>query len=717
MAPIAEMMSLIHTCAFAHFDEFEFVSKNPAGVPPSYAGGKFVLSLGYPETAAWAGPYLNVSTGHVARPYLVKKPTAQQIALGGLAAQENLIVVPGTTYEQAREFYAGGDIIIRFGRVPIDHDGGGLSPSEIERYEKYPGLVEPTCGDVRIPIKDRRETNASNVHPTDGYLGTVAVQRFYFELIRDLWSNFAESETYIDFAGRQVLLPGSTATSSACQMGCDGGLNPNPFLPSTGCGSAVIPPPPPPPPPVVPDTRCARAKVGAEWKQEEINRLQGEVENIITTVWTQENTQTTAFDVDPALLQRGWGGAGIWFNTIAQVNGNFIAAWMDVPSFDRYPAVMEEVFEERTKIDQSSAGSDRFSLNYKVTVNGKESTKSVNISGLENIAKTLDHVYRYWHEDVENAANVEMNKGAFERGMNLVFGTYGLFAMRDRDIHVHPLAQLTALGKGLVESTIRNVGGATATAALGGLIKFQEENAGSALQGLSGLLGSTAFIGMTAGLVLFYVLPFLPFVYFYFAVGQWVKSIFEAMVGVPLWALAHLRLDGEGLPGDSAANGYFLIFEIFIRPILTVFGLVAAMILFTAQVRILNFIWSLVTQNVGGFDNSAATFGFWQFDRSIIDDFFFTVVYAIIVYMIATASFKLIDKIPDNILRWMGQGVSSFGDINEDPTQSLTKYAALGGLTAGQKAAGAVQGLAGGTGSAIGGSLGRLGAGFGNKIP
>ena len=64
--------------------------------------------------------------------------------------------------------------------------------------------------------------------------------------------------------------------------------------------------------------------------------------------------------------------------------------------------------------------------------------------------------------------------------------------------------------------------------------------------------------------MLFYIIPFMPFIYFFFAVGTWVKAIFEAMVGVPLWALAHIRIDGQGLPGDAAMNGYYLLLEIFV---------------------------------------------------------------------------------------------------------------------------------------------------------
>jgi len=229
----------------------------------------------------------------------------------------------------------------------------------------------------------------------------------------------------------------------------------------------------------------------------------------------------------------------------------------------------------------------------------------------------------------------------------------------------------------------------------------------------SSFILSTAFVGLTAGLVLYYIVPFLPFVYFFFAVTSWVKSIFEAMVGVPLWALAHLRIDGEGLPGNSAANGYFLLFEIFLRPILTIFGLVAATLIFTAQVRVLHFLWSIVTENLTGFDNDPTINVFGEgriaFKRSIVDQFFFQVIYAIIVYMMAIAAFKLIDKIPDNLLRWMGSQVSAFGDMNqEDGVEGLSRYAALSGATAGQSLARGVQTAAQQTGGSVGNLLSRL---------
>src|SRR5690606_38503262 len=91
-----------------------------------------------------------------------------------------------------------------------------------------------------------------------------------------------------------------------------------------------------------------------------------------------------------------------------------------------------------------------------------------------------------------------------------------------------------------------------------------------------------------------------------------------------------------------------------------------------------------------------------------IDKFFFTIIYAIIVYMLATASFKLIDKIPDNILRWMGSPVSSFSDTEQDNIDQINRYAAFGGISVGQQAIAGVREGARDLGGAAGGLLGSI---------
>ena len=163
--------------------------------------------------------------------------------------------------------------------------------------------------------------------------------------------------------------------------------------------------------------------------------------------------------------------------------------------------------------------------------------------------------------------------------MSAVFGLNGLFNVRDTitgtdaagnatQITIHPLAQLSTIGKSLVESAIQNMGLAIGMSFGGGLLGALGPHLGPALQSASAMFSSIATVGLSVGFILYYILPFLPFMYFFFAVGGWVKGLFEAMVGTPLWGLAHLRIDGDGLPGRTAMSGYVLIFEIFLRPIL-----------------------------------------------------------------------------------------------------------------------------------------------------
>jgi conjugal transfer/type IV secretion protein DotA/TraY len=149
------------------------------------------------------------------------------------------------------------------------------------------------------------------------------------------------------------------------------------------------------------------------------------------------------------------------------------------------------------------------------------------------------------------------------------------------------------------------------------------------------------------------------------------------MVGVPLWALAHLRIDSEGLPGDVAMGGYYLILEIFLRPFLIIFGMLGGIAIYTAQANILNDIWPLVTSNLAGFDvpdaaNAASpdSTGAIRFLRGAVDQMFFTVIYAIVLYMLGMSSFKMVNLVPNYILRWMGANVHSFGEQG-DAAQEL----------------------------------------------
>ena len=62
--------------------------------------------------------------------------------------------------------------------------------------------------------------------------------------------------------------------------------------------------------------------------------------------------------------------------------------------------------------------------------------------------------------------------------------------------------------------------------------------------------------------------------------------------------------------------------------------------------------------------------------------------------MMGMSSFKLIDTIPNNILRWMGQTVATFGDLREDAAAGLVGKAAFGAQQVTGKLGGALGGFA-----------------------
>ena len=449
-----------------------------------------------------------------------------------------------------------------------------------------------------------------------------------------------------------------------------------------------------------------------------INARDTQIHNNITVAVNTAITSTpSVFDIAGNLADCGWMCAALYYNRIAEVNGLVAGSVFHLPEVSLYPSTSETVLDFRGMTNRGLDVCDMFNP----ALPGEQAVDFSEESNLR-VASIISSTYEYMcQNDYMGAGMLDGTDIAFRPSMSslsnnpvidtitAIFGLNGLFDMRE-NVNIHPLAQLSLLGKGMVESTIAAFGGA----AVGSLAGFQPiarilgETTSTIAGQLTGVMTSLGLIGLTIGFVLYYVLPYLPFIYFLFAAANWIKAIFEAMVGLPLWALAHLRLDGEGIIGEAAADGYWLILEIFLRPFMILVGLMASILIFSGMVRLLNEMFDLVVANTTGFqtvDGIREAAGApsadnpdpftLDFYRSPIDQFFYTVIYAIIVYMMALSSFKLIDYIPNEILRWAGRSVTTFGDFQEDHSSQIISLVGKG------VTAGAILG---------GGSLGKIGA-------
>lgn len=543
---------------------------------------------------------------------------------------------PGTgaqaSYAQVMAFLRGDkDIVIRFGVE--------------DRTTLNKGYVSPICGELIIPLSDPRPPGMAEP-------GTEMMQRYYVYVIQELWQAV--------YTGT-FLTPYNYASYTALK-----------HVQCRRVGGAC------PPDGNLPD---------ANFRSQLQQFYRDDVEAALTNGGNglgfvlgggggalRAQIDSATWLVTPQLLAKGWAGASLWYNKVAEINGALTEAVSAIPSVSRWPSLMEYVYEKKRQSDQHVPVNERFNPQLANGVPVKE-RETYTLP----FAAAMWESYNYWQQGgFATTAHTEPTGNIVMDMINKIFGTGGLYSMR-KNPDIHPLAQLVGLGKSLINSAGFDLflagGGAVAMPAL-------DNSPRAAAGALVSFLISLSMAILTMGFILHYIVPFLPFIYFFFAVGGWLKAIFEAMIGAPLWALAHIRIDGNGLAGAAAVNGYFLIFEIFLRPILIIFGLLASISTFSAMVYALNQVWDLVVSNLSGFDVPSETKGFGvsmgQYFRSAVDEFFFTAIYAIIVYMMALSSFKLIDLIPANILRWMGQSVATENDARENAAESLVSTTSVG---------------------------------------
>lgn len=410
---------------------------------------------------------------------------------------------------------------------------------------------------------------------------------------------------------------------------------------------------------------CDIKKVGNDFVAQQKLTLETRFKTDVETAIT-EIKDATLWEINNELLRKGWAGAALFYNTIADLNGEVTGAVLDLPYLSSYPFVLEQIAAQKRQNDENIDPDTMYRPSFSASRNYDLSPPEM------HNAATMYTAHETWEDTGMSRSRKTMESdNIMESFLNLLLGTEGVFAMRE-NADVNPLAQLSSMGKSLMGASIRNlaigIGGQ-------GLIKLFGGKDDGFVASMASFLNKLGLATIAFSFILYYILPLMPFVYFFFAVGAWVKSIFEAVVAMPLWALAHIRIDGPGLPGRDAAGGYYLLFDIFLRPIMIVVGLLASISLFSAMVIVLNQIFDLAVNNLGGHNPEeipTAAEGILENVRSGVDELFFTVVYVIIVYMIGTSCFKLIDLIPNQIMRWSGSKVSSFQESAGDPASQLS---------------------------------------------
>ena len=194
--------------------------------------------------------------------------------------------------------------------------------------------------------------------------------------------------------------------------------------------------------------------------------------------------------------------------------------------------------------------------------------------------------------------------------------------------------------------------------------------------GMGAAIWTVAQICLFCGFIMMFWVPFMPFFYFMFAVVEWIVSVMEAVIGMPLWATTLISLEGDGL--GRGTEGVKMIFEIILRPTIIILSLLVSVILFGASVHFVNQSMGLYANGMDQITSAGM--------QSIATSLGMVVVYMFMIFMLATSCFKLIADIPDYFGRWGGLP-AGFGSMIHMGPQAINQIV---GFLAGRELYGAI---------------------------
>ncbi|MBA5690547.1 DotA/TraY family protein [Rugamonas apoptosis] len=152
-------------------------------------------------------------------------------------------------------------------------------------------------------------------------------------------------------------------------------------------------------------------------------------------------------------------------------------------------------------------------------------------------------------------------------------------------------------------------------------------------------------------------LPIVPFIVWFGAIINWLVVVLEGIVAAPLWAMAHIDGEGEGLGGKSS-HGYYFLLNLITRPFLMVVGFLGGGASLVVGGTFLNEIFGIAVANV---QFSSVT--------GLVSLLGFLYIYFSMCVNLVHSCFGLIFIVPDQVINWVGGQISS--RIGRDDNESV----------------------------------------------
>ena len=266
----------------------------------------------------------------------------------------------------------------------------------------------------------------------------------------------------------------------------------------------------------------------------------------------------------------------------------------------------------------------------------------------------------------------------------------------------------------VANATVMGVGRMLDTAATGGRVLTGAASSipviGSGISKVGDVLGEFVlrnFIqplqemgGWLDGLAFYFgvFLPSLPYAIFIIAVVGWLLAVLQTVFAAPLWAVMHMTPDRTFI--GSQTQGYLMFLSLFMRPVLIIAALFAAMLLANPIILYVSkAFWAMRTANVSSSEAISFLVQFLTFKNWLI-------MYGFILLPIVYMIYGLTNALPDAILTWIGAGIKPLGETQatSEMRAGMERYGpaaagAAGGALAGGGRRGALPNRGSGSGS------------------
>lgn len=282
-------------------------------------------------------------------------------------------------------------------------------------------------------------------------------------------------------------------------------------------------------------------------------------------------------------------------------------------------------------------------------------------SAVEGAGQNPDGELSVWDDYVLNVPFSGDGQGPWEVAREKIYEPLSTslynFTFKSHVDPRNPLVDMQEFGQGILKGAGATLAVVTIGEAIagGGVKKAMLDFAGigKIISMLLFVMKTVLIILVAIGLTHTFILPMVPYIMMVFFVLGYLILVAEALVAAPIWALWHVRMDGSEFVDQAQRPGYMIAFNLFLRPVLAIFGLIMAFAVFSASILFLD-----ETFKIAGRMTMAEGVG-------LIGVLSMLCILTYCHYQVAIRSFSLITQLPDRVVRWFGQGGENLGEEND----------------------------------------------------